>query len=85
MNLVTSGNATVTLSACIVGLLLVLPKTNLRSIVRYSLFVTRRTFAGGTEAHGIEDKPQVTISQSEIETSETEVEKDDRVLEPVAG
>ena len=41
VNLVTSGNAVITVSTCIVGLLLVLPKGNLREAARFAMLVAR--------------------------------------------
>ena len=45
MNLVTSGSTAVTLSTCIVGLLLVLPRTNLMEATRFAVLMLRRSQA----------------------------------------
>ena len=42
VNLVTTGNAAISLSACIVGLLLLAPRTSVRAAVRYSVMMLRR-------------------------------------------
>lgn len=43
MNLVTTGNAAISLSTCIVGLLLLAPRTSVLASVRYAVLMMRRT------------------------------------------
>ncbi len=42
MNLVTTGNAAISISTCIVGLLLLAPRTNIAAAVRFTVSMIRR-------------------------------------------
>ena len=43
MNLVTTGNVAISVSTCIVGLLLLAPRTEVRAAVRYTIMMMRRS------------------------------------------
>lgn len=62
MNLVTTGNATISIATCIVGLLLFLPRTNLKAAVRFTLMSFRtadsRDGEGVTEGEAVELVPR---------------------------
>ena len=58
MNLVTTGNAAISLSTCIVGLLLLAPRTSVLASVRYVVLMMRRT----PVVEMVDDRPQIELT-----------------------
>ena len=61
VNLVTSGNATISLATCIVGLVLFLPRTNLRAAANYTLMSINRLRVTSSSSHRIGDPVAVVV------------------------
>ena len=64
MNLVTTDNATISLTTCLVGLLLIAPRTQLRATVQYVVMTFRRPPNDERpEPPAKERHPEITVSQ----------------------
>ena len=63
MNLVTTGNAAIILTTCMFGLLLFLPRTNVRAAVTYAITMMRRPVGSGRPAVPTFEEPEPLLVQ----------------------
>lgn len=61
MNLVTTGNAAISLSTCIVGLLLLAPRTNIRAAVRFTITMMLRPAPDAGVPQPAAEEPEVVL------------------------
>lgn len=67
MNLVTSGNATISALTCIVGLLLILPRSNVLASARYAVFAMSQGRITSSHERGVGDRVETPVADAPIE------------------
>ena len=67
MNLVTTGNAAVSITTCIVGLLMLAPRTNVVAAVRFAVTMMRRDSSDDLVTSSRDDAP-VNVSAPQYES-----------------